>query len=246
MVGVALAVGLVLGPLRGLIGGCGFAPSGGCLRVLFIGNSYTSVNDLPATFAALARSAGVAVDVRMVAPGGQTLAGHDQSAETHAAIDAGPWTAVVLQEQSQIPAASDLRDTEMIPPGVSLASRVERSGARVYLFETWAHQDGWPERGLDRAGMQAAVTAAYRELAAAAGAVVVPVGSAWADAAAAVPGVALWQSDGSHPTVAGTYLAACVFFRVLVGRSPVGLGETNGLLPSTAAALQRVTEETIP
>ena len=40
-----------------------------CLRVLFIGNSYTSVNDLPATFAALARAGGHPIQTGMVCSG---------------------------------------------------------------------------------------------------------------------------------------------------------------------------------
>jgi hypothetical protein len=49
----------------------------------------------------------------------------------------------------------------------------------------------------------------------------------------------LWQSDGVHPTVRGTYLAACVFFDSIFGRSPVGLTYHDGLSDAEAALLQR-------
>src|SRR5262245_4309929 len=75
--------------------GCGDKPDG-CLRVLFLGNSYTQVNDLPDTFAALARAGGHRVEVAMVAPGGQTLAGHASAADTQAQLVPNRWDVVVL------------------------------------------------------------------------------------------------------------------------------------------------------
>jgi len=54
------------------------------------------------------------------------------------------------------------------------------------------------------------------------------------------PSIALWQADGSHPSEAGTYLAACVLYARLFHRSPVGLSATDGLSPSLAATLQTV------
>ena len=53
-----------------------------CLRILFIGNSYTYVNDLPATFAQLARAGGHAVGTDSLASGGATLTDHLADAAT--------------------------------------------------------------------------------------------------------------------------------------------------------------------
>src|SRR5438105_1158267 len=55
-----------------------------CTRVLFIGNSYTFVNNLPDVFADLAASAGRRVDTGLVAAGGWTLARHAASGATAA------------------------------------------------------------------------------------------------------------------------------------------------------------------
>jgi hypothetical protein len=230
-----LAGSLVFG--RGT--GCAFAGDG-CLRVLFIGNSYTSVNDLPGTFAALVRSGGGAVETAMIAPGGAFLADHAASSEVAAAIAGTAWTAVVLQEQSQAPAVPAVRDAQMAPAAAALVAMIRQAGAHPYLLETWAHRDGWPERGLDRAAMQAAINAAYREVGARNAAVVVAAGEAWSRAVREAPEIVLWQADGSHPTPAGTYLAACVLYATLTGHSPEGLDETGGLPAADAAALQRL------
>src|SRR5512135_2083048 len=83
--------------------GCGNTLDRSCTRVLFIGNSYTYVNDLPSTFVQLARSGGHEVEVGVAAPGGWTLADHARSPETLSTLNSAKWDFVVLQEQSQIP-----------------------------------------------------------------------------------------------------------------------------------------------
>ena len=246
--GIAVAATLAAGAMasRGAFGGCGIPVRRDCLRVLFIGNSYTSVNDLPGTFAALARSGGLAVEVASVAPGGQTLGGHAADPDVARTIAGTRWTAVILQEQSQIPAALELRDTVMAPAVATLVAMIRADGAVPYLLETWAHRDGWPERGLDRTAMQAAIDATEETVGGSQAIVVVPAGQAWEQATTTLPAIELRQSDGSHPTPAGTYLTAAVVYRTLTGRSPVGLGETGGLSSADAAALRAVAERPVP
>src|SRR6266508_2456679 len=82
---------------------CSNAQDTSCTRVLFIGNSYTFVNDLPNTFAKLARSGGHKVEMGMSAQGAWTLNDHLRSPETLNLLNSAGWNFVVLQEQSQIP-----------------------------------------------------------------------------------------------------------------------------------------------
>jgi len=72
-------------------------------RVLFVGNSYTYVNDLPGIFKGLSNSLGRSVYTDMSAPGGYSLEQHLTNTETLLKISAGNWNYVVLQEQSQMP-----------------------------------------------------------------------------------------------------------------------------------------------
>ena len=72
-------------------------------RVLFLGNSYTYVNNLPQLFADVAHSAGDSVIFDSNAIGGYTLQNHSTDATSLAKIMAGGWNMVVLQEQSQMP-----------------------------------------------------------------------------------------------------------------------------------------------
>ena len=233
--------------------GCGPASAAGCAdgrqactRVLFIGNSYTYVNDLPAMVAGLAAAGGHAIETGMAAEGGQTLADHVASPSTQARLASARWDLVVLQEQSQIPAVAQSRNDLMYPAARDLIRAIRITGARPMLFLTWAHRDGWPENGLpDYARMQAEIDDGYLALAGQVGVPVAPVGIAWSTVLGRTARPGLWQDDGSHPTVAGTYLAASVFYASIFHQSPVGLAYDAGLPVETTASLQQVAADTV-
>jgi hypothetical protein len=243
---VCLGVLLVLGGFglaRLAESPCGPLSRTPCVRVLFLGNSYTYVNDLPAVFRDLARAGGRNVETGMVANGGETLAQHAASPDSLGAIRGSRWQFVVLQEQSEIPALAAAWQTEMFPATETLVASIRSAGATPILLETWAHRDGLPDQGLDDAAMQAAITQGYRSLGAALGVAVAPAGEAWQTVLRANPTIALWQADGSHPSPAGTYLAACVLYARIFDASPVGIADTGGLSPDVAQALQVAAEQ---
>ncbi len=133
--------------------------SADCTRVLFVGNSYTYVNDLPAMFATLATSGGHSVETGMLA--------------------SARWGVVVLQEQSEIPSINLLRQGEMYPAARRLVRMIRDAGARPIFFLTWAHRDGWPAYGMaDYSSMQSAIDDAYLAIAGTQNAGVAPVGYA--------------------------------------------------------------------
>ena len=191
----------------------------GPLRVLFIGNSYTYFNDLPSVIADLARDAREARPIlaEQVTIGGATLESHEHGEAMRrikAGSSRGPWDVVVLQEQSTRP----LGDTVKMYSAVrALAAEIRRVGARPALYLTWAR--------LASPRAQDTLSRAYRRIATEVGALVVPVGEAWATIRRTdeVAGRSLFIGDGSHPSPAGTYLAASTFYATLYGKSPVGL-----------------------
>lgn len=217
-----------------------------CLRVLFIGNSYTFANDLPATLAALARAGGHKLETGMLANGGWTLAQHAASPATLEQLAAQRWDYVVLQEQSQAPAAERSRAASMYPAARALVEKIRQARATPLLFQTWAHRTGWPEQGMPTyASMQVQIGAGYREIAGELKVRVVPAGDAWAASLARDPAAELWQADGSHPSEQGTYLAACVFYAALFGESPEGLSYRGNLSKESAQQLQAIAADTV-
>jgi hypothetical protein len=210
-------------------------------RVLFIGNSYTYTNDLPGMFQLLARAGGRNVESARLASPNETLEEHFADPQTAALLHARAWNVVVLQEKSTIPGDQGQRLRYMVPAARSLAREIRQAGAVPMLFLTWGHLGGEPEASLfNYPQMQAAVDRGYdaesREL----HAPVAPVGDAWQVASRGRVGRRLWLPDGSHPTSAGTYLAACVFFASIVGESPVGIRYHGGLPAREARELQAI------
>ena len=217
-----------------------------CTRMLFIGNSYTYVNNLPSTFAELARAGGHPVETGMAAKGGLRLLDHELSSETQKMIQSAQWTYVALQEQSLIPSIQFSRDETMYPSARALVKTIEASGGTPIFFMAWAHQGGWPENGLPNyEAMQFAVNQSYLEIAYELNAPVAPVGSAWMTATRFYPQLRLWQEDGSHPSEQGTYLAACVFYATIFRESPEGLSYRANLSKEIAGQLQKIAAETV-
>jgi hypothetical protein len=224
---------------------CGGTQDASCSRVLFIGNSYTFVNDLPNTFAKLARSGGHKVEVGMSAQGGWTLKDHLQSPETLSLLNSARWNFVVLQEQSQIPSVQQFRNQEMVPAARQLVQKIKDIGATPVFFISWAHRNGWAENGMTTyESMQSQITAGYLEIARELNAPVASVGLAWSIAVKEHPELSLWQEDGSHPTGTGTYLAACVFYAVIFHESPEDLSYRADLSKETAKILQTLASQT--
>ncbi len=193
------------------------------IRVLFIGNSYTYFNNLPEMLAQLAASTPhpKQVQAEMVVEGGATLRKLWDQGNARQAIRQGHWDFVVLQEQSTLGEAGVVDGIVQIhdPTAFHEAARlfdaeIKQAGARTVFFLTWARQNS-PES-------QAKLNSAYESIARELGGQLAPVGPAWQNAFKKDPKLRLHQSDKSHPTPAGSYLAACVFYAVLFGESPTG------------------------
>lgn len=222
--------------------GCGPVRCGSdddCLRVLFVGNSYTYVNDLPTAFSELARSGGHKVEVSIVAEGGFSFEDHANSPKFTETLTVSQWDYVVLQEQSQIPSIKASRTQSMYPAARELVGQIRATSAEPIFFETWAHRSGFPENGLfTYESMQYEINQGYARIASELNVRLAPVGLAWFRAWQANPGLQLWQEDGSHPAEQGTYLAACVFYVTFFNESPVGLSYRGNLSEEVALQLQ--------
>jgi hypothetical protein len=199
------------------------------LKVLFIGNSFTARNDLPCLVASLAAARGKGLRHRLISAGGASLRTHWNAGEALKAIQGGPFDHVVLQEQSTLP----VRNAKRMHENVRLFDEAIRAaGAKTTLYMTWARRDA-PES-------QQAITDAYTGIGRELGATVVPVGLAWQHFLRQHDRPVLHDRDQSHPTLAGSYLAACVFLAVLFRESPVGIEcEVAGLSDKDLVLLQK-------
>ena len=146
------------------------------------------------------------------------------------------FDAVIMMDCSQCPIHPQLtaafRDTVKKDAAI-----VAKYGARPMLFMSWAYKDK-PE-------MTAQLAEQYTLAGNANDALVIPAGLAFAKAIARRPALELYQPDLRHPTLAGTYLAACTTYAAIQKKSPVGNKYTAGLDPEVAAFLQTVAADTV-
>ena len=114
---------------------------------------------------------------------------------------------------------------------------VRKHGAQPVLFMSWAYADA--------PAMTSQLAEAYTRAANDNGAYVIPAGLAFARAIERRPQLNLYVADKRHPSLAGTYLAACTTYASLFGKSPAGLAYTAGLDGDTATFLQNVAWDTV-
>ncbi len=182
-------------------------------RILYVGNSFTTRNDLPKMLSELAGAgSGVALAHEVIAAGGASLRRHWNTGRPQDVIAKGRWDHVVLQEQSTLPFKNTVRFHENVR---EFAPAVAEAGATLVLYLTWARANT-PET-------QKTISDAYLDIGRETGATVIPAGVAWQEFLKKHDEPVLHDKDKSHPTVAGTFLAACCFYATLFGGDPVGL-----------------------
>ncbi len=222
-------------------------------RVLFIGNSYTDVNNLPNMIQQAASSAGYRMTYDASLPGGCTFRQHCTN-ESMRLIQQGGWDVVVLQEQSQYPSFPQGQvEAEVFPYATQLVNAVyaQNNCAEPMFYMTWGRRDGdqqnaqyFPILGTYE-GMDSMLYERYMYMAQANDASVSPVGRVWRYIRTHYREIELYDGDGSHPSVAGSYAAACAFFAMLFEDSPLNITYTADLDRDVAQTIRNVAKQVV-
>lgn len=195
------------------------------MKILFIGNSYTYVNDMPKIFETLCRDNGHDVTVTSVVHGGHKLYQYvdcdDQyRARLEAALAADHYDLCFLQEQSYLP----LSDYELFFSGLSrLIDKVKPSVDSFMLYETWGRKKGNPtldEFGWTNESMTFDLAAAYKNAGEALGVPVSYVGLNFYKIYTGHTEIELYHEDKTHPSWAGSCLAALTHYHTVFGELP--------------------------
>jgi hypothetical protein len=201
------------------------------LRILFIGNSLTYANDLPAVVQRLGQSdPSRSVVVSSVAFGDYSLEDHWNRGDAQRAIASARWDLVVLQ---QGPSALAESRALLVDYTTRFAGEIRKVGGRPALYMVWPP--------MSRETEWSAVSASYAAAAAAVNGLLLPAGEALRAVRAGTPSIPLFEGDGYHPSVAGTYGVALVVYARAAGVSPVGLTARAGgssLPPASVSALE--------
>ncbi|MFT4663748.1 MAG: hypothetical protein ACI9XB_000689 [Gammaproteobacteria bacterium] len=218
-------------------------------RVLFLGNSYTSVNNLPQMISNIATSMGDTLVWDVEAPGGYYLYDHSISSTSINKIESGNWDYVVLQDQSQAMSLPDFQMSLGISSIQLLDSIINEynSCAETMFYMTWGRKNGdslyyqvyspWYEEP-SYEFMDSLIHDRYMQMSVLNNAEVSPVGAVWKYVRENHSGIELYQSDESHPSIAGSYLAACCFYTALFRKDPTLISFNSSLSISEATNIQ--------
>ena len=211
--------------------------------VLFLGNSYTYVNNLPQITADIATSMNDTLLFDSNTPGGYTLQGHSTNATSLSKIMVGNWNYVVLQEQSQLPSFDIVQvETDVFPYAHTLDSLINEYNncAQTLFYMTWGRKNGdasncssWPPVCTYN-GMDSLLHLRYQMMADSNNAEVSPVGAVWNYIRQNFPSIELYQADESHPSAAGSYAGACSFYTSMFRKNPLLISYDYTLSPIDA------------
>jgi len=209
-------------------------------RILFVGNSLTSVNDLPGMLVKVASadpSAPVSLETRSITGPGASLEGLWDEGCGPKGMASDHFDVVILQEESFF------WDTELSQAREAAGrwfSAARTTGATPLYFQPWT---GPPILG-DGRFEEGEMEAATRQIAGMYGAPLIRIGEAFNTGQTAPGAPDLFQPDRHHPSEAGTWLAALVIFHTLTGEpSANSTWRPAGVSPEQAAVIQRIADQ---
>jgi len=200
-------------------------------KILFIGNSFTFYNDGVDVHLQKMATADVSddstnYDIQKIAVSSYTLEDHYGDPLTLAKLKSANWNSVVLQEQSTRPVNNPAL---FLDYAGKLDVEIKKLNAKTVLYMTWALKDTPTE--IDQ------LAASYLSVGQQLNAQVVPVGRVWDYFVRTYPAIEIYNADKKHPSLAGTYFIACVFYYSLLGKNPI----TNSYIPSGLTSSNAVT-----
>jgi hypothetical protein len=220
------------------------------LSVLFIGNSFTFMNDMPLMFKEIAISKGKTVHVEHVTEGGKSMDWHSKQERTYKTINSRSWDYVILQEHSNTPAQPDSKTEKIsLPFFKQIADSIRKNCdcTQIMLYMTWGYKNGnsqWAEINTYET-MQARITTTYLRYSDLLQAQLSPVGMVWSQFRKSYPAIELYDPDNFHPSKYGSYLSASTFFAAVFGESPYGSMYYAGLDPYTVEMIQLTASQVV-
>jgi len=217
------------------------------VKVLYVGNSYTSVNNLPQLITDLALSTSDTIFHDQSTLGGARFLTHTANAGTQAKIKADEWDYVVLQAQSQEPSFPDASvEVDLFPYAKELCDSIRSNHdcSQALFYMTWGRENGdadncgFFEPLCTYEGMDSMLNLRYRLMAEMNTADLSPVGAVWRYLRENHPEIQLYSGDGSHPAFAGSYAAACAFYTLILQKDPSLIADDKGIPEETAIAIR--------
>ena len=238
------------------------------VRALFLGNSYVTVNNLPLLIKNVASSVGDTLIYNNNSPGGYTFNNHLNNQVSLDMMADPQWDYVIIQQQSVMGAAvcnepSIIAPNSYEPNNIQsvqdLKISIDQEGAIPMLYMTWGRKNGEPSlcaqfpkagyyctyKGMDSLLQQNYMQMGgpnmwYNEQLP-----VAAVAAVWRYVRNNHPEIELYDADESHPSLAGSYLAACTFYNMLFRKSPLAITYNPGLSSTVASNIRLAVNQII-
>ncbi len=224
------------------------------INALFLGNSYTYVNNLPQLIKDIALASGDTLVFDSNCLGGYTFHNHFTDVTSLSKINSQAWDHVVLQAQSQEPSFDPTQvEIETLPFAIKLDSIIKHNNSctETIFYETWGRKYGDASNCASYPpvctylGMQDRLKSSYKLFSDSTHATMSPAGEAFRKSIALNPSLELYNADQSHPSIEGSYLTACVFYEVLFHKSVLTNTFTAGISATNTAFLQQIAHDVV-
>lgn len=197
-------------------------------RVLFIGDSTTSRNDIPGKFKRLAELGGHEVIVDSSTKDFTSLATHTLLIQTKEKLENEVWDIVILQENEAILLEPGSLQQYSVPTIQKYMDIINGMDGVILLYSSIGFRDGLVDfEGFEHLdsyeSTQDAIDLAYFEIGNELDLPLAPVGEVWRKVYDTQPSFDLWHADGLHVSPEGAYLAATVFYTAIYNQSPIDL-----------------------
>ncbi|WP_347172566.1 DUF4886 domain-containing protein [Polaribacter uvawellassae] len=193
-------------------------------NVLFIGNSQTFYNDLPALTSNIAASLGDVLNYEESTIPSFSLKQHLNKPETMNKIRKGGWEYVILQERSSLPALWDSFVEENVYPYLQQMKDFileHNPCAKIVLYHTWGYKQGYQNycstypNLCDYNGMDDELQKRFKEMQTKFNAIISPVGPVWRNIRNSFPDIELFDPDNTHPSLKGSFTGALTFYTII-------------------------------
>jgi len=178
------------------------------------------------------------VSVEHIFPGGidvntENLGTFWENSAVHDLLEEGFDVIVIQEAQERCYEEKDLFHEDLR----KFHEKASSAGSEIVLFMNWPDEDRWED--LDE------IVRSYEEISSVLDIKVAPVSLAWDKSLASHPELDLFFDNGELSSKYGDYLAMCVVYATITGKSPVGVSYTGFLTEEEAATLQEIAWETV-
>ena len=220
-------------------------------KILFVGNSHVFYNNLSMMFLNIVNSQGYKSSVKELSSGYYSLKQYAETDDQGGALldktlSRENWDFVILQENTSM-ALANAAEKEMFPPSRILDEKIKAAGGQSVFLMTWAPKNGM-KIGLSqqkREAVQANLAGSYMTIADELDALLAPAGIGFMRCAQEYPDIELWDTDKQHPSLAGSYLAACILYSVIYQESPENCPYISELDQDVASKLQSIAADLV-